>query len=81
MDLSLKLINFFEKDFLKQQILKLNLTNFYILFDLLNYYNLDKSNKIFLTESFNCYKVIEVVFCNYFSEILINMGYTFDELD
>jgi hypothetical protein len=22
-----------------------------------------------------------VVFCNYFSEILINMGYTFDELD
>jgi len=79
-DLGWKVAKFFEKNLLKQQILNLNLTNFYIFFDFLNYNFLDKFTKLYLTESLNMYIVIEAVFCNYFSEIFIDIGYTFDEI-
>lgn len=51
-----------------------NLIKFYIFYDLLNY----KKYKI---EYLNIYNMIELVFCNYFTEFFIEVGYSFDEMD
>jgi hypothetical protein len=53
--------------------------DYYLFLDLFNFKKTNKFYNLFLFEVINFYKIIKIVFCNYFADFFVKVGYSAEE--